>query len=121
MTESMTMESCPDCDSKDMKREYERYEGRYGSGPNAVLFVVEKLPVYKCGSCGFSCYNYEGEGLIHDACCKAIGVLTPDEILKALDQSGLTPSAFAAKHNVTEKMLNDWIERRRWPSIKRAS
>ena len=80
---------------------------QYGSGESAAAIDVE-LPVRRCDQCDFDYLDDEGERLKHEAVCRHLGVLTPQEILRIREQHGLSRGAFAKLTGIGEASLGRW-------------
>ena len=97
---------CPDCDGAATTVRH-RHVFRYGRGDSAVDVEVE-LPVRVCGDCGFEFLDEEGERLKHEAVCKHLGVLSPQEVRDIRKRHGMTRAAFAAMTGLGEATLGRW-------------
>ena len=97
---------CPDCEGIATTRRH-RHVFRYGQGVSAADIAVE-LPVRHCGACGFEFLDEEGERLKHEAVCRHLGVLAPQEIRDIRSRQGMTRAAFAAVTGLGEASLGRW-------------
>ena len=79
----------------------------YGSGEVATELAV-RLPVRRCDHCDFDYLDDEGERLKHEAVCRHLGVLTPQEIRGIRERLGLSRSALAKLTGIGEASLSRW-------------
>lgn len=70
---------CPECGHSEIDTRWEDCPFTYGSGADAVEIPV-RLPVRKCRKCGFEFFDEEAEDLRHEAVCRHLGRLTPQQI-----------------------------------------
>lgn len=97
---------CPDCDGA-ARTVCHRHVFPYGRGESAVDVEVE-LPVRVCVVCGFEFLDEEGERLKHEAVCRHLGVLSPQEVRDIRRRHGMTRAAFAATTGLGEATLGRW-------------
>lgn len=79
----------------------------YGSGEAAAELAV-RLPVRRCDHCDFDYLDDEGERLKHEAVCRHLGVLTPQEIRGIRESLGLSRAALAKLTGIGEASLSRW-------------
>ena len=79
----------------------------YGAG-KAAAELAARLPVRRCERCDFDYLDEEGERLKHEAVCRHLGVLTPQEIRGIREHLGLSRSALAKLAGVGEASLRRW-------------
>ena len=106
MVETSEEVRCPDCDGA-AKTVRHRHVFQYGQGESAAEIEVE-LPVRVCGECGFEFVDEEGERLKHEAVCRHLGVLSPQEVRDIRKRHGMTRAAFAALTGLGEATLGRW-------------
>ena len=99
--------TCPQCAADAITTFQHLVTFRYGSGESAVDLSVN-LPLRRCGSCELEFIDAEAEGLKHDAVCKHLGVLSPDEIRQIRKSYGMTRATFAEVTGLGEATLNRW-------------
>ena len=97
---------CPDCDGA-AKTVHHQHVFPYGQGETAANVEVE-LPVRVCGGCGFEFVDEEGERLKHEAVCRHLGVLSPQEVRDIRNRHGMTRAAFAGMTGLGEATLGRW-------------
>ena len=100
-------ESCVNCGSSQLKRELQRQAFQYGTGDTAVKLTAE-MPVYTCLSCGYQFAGPEAEDARHEAVCRYLGVLTPQEIVAIREHGALTRSQFADLTRIGIASLKPW-------------
>lgn len=79
----------------------------YGSGQAATELAV-RLPVRRCEHCDFDYLDDEGERLKHEAVCRHLGVLTPQDIRRIREEYQLSRPAFAKLTGIGEASLGRW-------------
>lgn len=79
----------------------------YGSGA-AMAELAVRLPVRRCDHCDFDYLDDEGERLKHEAVCRHLGVLTPQEIRGTRERLGLSRAALAKLTGIGEASLSRW-------------
>ena len=85
--------TCPQCEGV-VETILHEATFRYGDGDTAVDIAVV-LPVRRCRSCEFEFLDFEAERIKHEALCRHLGVLTPQEIRAIRERHGLSRAAFA--------------------------
>ena len=89
------------------RRQHERTEYIYGTGDSAVTLSVD-LPVRQCESCDFEYLDHVAERLIHNAVCRHLGVLNPEEIRGIRRRHGMSRAAFARFAGLGEAAIGRW-------------
>jgi putative zinc finger/helix-turn-helix YgiT family protein len=86
----------------------ERYE--YGEGSEKVMVVAENLPVRVCpvAGCETTISNPEAARIHHDAICRALGLLTHDQVRDLRESFGLTQGEFAQLTGIGEATISRW-------------
>lgn len=97
---------CPDCDGQ-TTTEWRASTYLYGAADSAVEIAVD-LPVRRCGTCGFEFVDDEGERLKHDALCRHLGVLSPNEIRGIRRRHGMSRAEFAGITGLGEATIGRW-------------
>ena len=80
---------CPECGHSEMDTRWEDCPFTYGRGAEAVEISV-RLPVRKCRKCGFEFFDEEAEDLSHEAVCRHLGRLTPQQIKDLREKYGFS-------------------------------
>ena len=97
---------CPQCGGAVETAEHQ-HTFAYGAGDSATQITVV-LPVRQCAECELEYLDHEGERIKHEALCRHLGVLTPDEIRHQRERHGLTRAEFAKLTGLGEASLNRW-------------
>lgn len=79
----------------------------YGDGKSKIETAVE-IPAWRCESCGVSYTDGSAEEVRHAAICRALGLLSPKEIVGIRDRYGLTQSDFARISGIGEASIKRW-------------
>lgn len=99
--------TCPQCGGDGITTLPHRHSFNYGAGEDAVELTVD-LPVRRCGACEFEYIDHVGENLEHQAICRHLGVLSPDEIRRVRIGHRMTRARFAHVTGIGEASLNRW-------------
>lgn len=99
--------ACANCGSEDITTSVENDEFVYGVGSDAVKLAVQ-LPARTCNKCGFKFTDYAAEKVQHEAVCRHLGVLTPDEIREIRESYGLSRADFAQITQLGVATLARW-------------
>ncbi len=101
-----TMHICDECGHQ-VTTTWHDHTFPYGSDEAAAELTV-RLPVRRCDHCDFDYLDNEGERLKHEAVCRHLGVLTPQEIRGIRERLGLSRSALAKLTGIGEASLSRW-------------
>ena len=99
--------TCPECGGKDVQTRYETEEFRYGVGEHAIAISVE-LPLRQCAACGFQYFDHVADETRHEAVCRALGVMTPQEIQAVRQAFGFSRREFSVLTGLGEASLGRW-------------
>jgi len=99
--------SCPNCESAEVTSRRETETFIYGTDKDAAE-ISAVVQVYRCRSCGFEFTDEITEKAKHEAVCRHLGVLTPDEIAGIRAQYGLSRAEFARITKIGEASINRW-------------
>ena len=98
---------CFDCGSSDVAKAFQRQVFQYGNGENAVELTAE-MPVFTCKACGYQFAGPEADEARHEAVCRHLGLLTPQEIVSIREQAGLSQAQFAKCTRIGIASLKRW-------------
>ena len=98
---------CPECGNTTVGSRIERQGFPYGEGAQAVELEAF-VPVRKCSECGFEYLDDSAEAIRHDAVCRHLGVLTPDDIRQVREEYDFSRAEFARLTRLGEATLNRW-------------
>jgi putative zinc finger/helix-turn-helix YgiT family protein len=96
---------CPDCNGL-IRTENVPHKFTYGVGPEAKELMCT-LPLRVCDHCGAEYVDEVGEEVRHQAVCRYLGLLTPQEIQRLRERYG-TQAAFAGLTGIGEASLSRW-------------
>ena len=97
---------CEECGHQ-VKTTWHHHTFRYGDGESAAQLEA-RLPARRCDYCDLDYLDDEGERLKHEAVCRHLGVLTPQEIRGIRERHGLSRTAFAKITGIGEASLGRW-------------
>lgn len=98
---------CPLCDTISVDTVIHSDTFKYGVGRSTVELSVE-LPVRSCQSCDITFLDQVGERLRHNAVCRHLGVLTPEEIKSIRECHQMTKARFSEVTGLGEATLARW-------------
>jgi putative zinc finger/helix-turn-helix YgiT family protein len=99
---------CPTCGHQPLEPRKIRDEFDYGPDDDRVHIVAEGVPVLVCPSCGETLYGPEADKVRHDAICRALGLLTPDQIREVWERHGMNKTEFARLTGIGVATLARW-------------
>ncbi len=95
------------CGTPGLRTELVRDPFIYGVGDDVVELSVD-IPVHTCDQCKVCFTGREAEVIHHEAVCRHLGVLTPEEIRGIRKQYGLSRAAFARLTGFGKASLARW-------------
>jgi putative transcriptional regulator len=103
---------CPSCGRQALERRVIREEFDYGADDERVRVVAEAVPVLVCPACEEVFYGPEAEQVHHRAICKALGLLTPEQIRGVRERLGMSQADFARLTGIGVATLSRWEQGR---------
>lgn len=98
--------SCPQCEG-DVVTKMHKDTVSFGAG-NSKIEPSVVYPVRECKACQYQFLDYEAEKIKHEALCRHIGVLTPEEIRAIRTRQGMSQASFAQLTGLGEATLSRW-------------
>jgi DNA-binding transcriptional regulator YiaG len=98
---------CPNCELPTINTAFQTERFPYGEGPDAVELSAV-VPVKTCTSCGFKYSDDSAEHLYHEAICRHLGVMCPDDVVALREGYGLTRPEFAKITRLGVATLARW-------------
>ena len=109
---SLSKGKCPACGRHPLERRYIRDEFDYGPEDAHVRVVAEAVPVLACPACKEIFYGPDAEQAHHRAICKALGLLTPEQIRGVRERLGMSQAEFAQLTGIGVATLSRWEQGR---------
>jgi putative zinc finger/helix-turn-helix YgiT family protein len=103
---------CPVCGRQPLEFRYIRDEFDYGPDDERVRVVAEAVPVLTCPACQEVFYGPDAEQAHHRAICKALGLLTPEQIRGIRERYGMSQTEFARLTGIGVATLSRWEQGR---------
>jgi DNA-binding transcriptional regulator YiaG len=105
--ENNSSSECPNCGSQSVatRKVVDRFT--YGTGADAVQLEAE-VPFHRCAECAFEYTDAEAEDRHHEAVCRHLNVLFPEEIRELRDSYDMTRAEFAQATRIGEASLGRW-------------
>jgi HTH-type transcriptional regulator/antitoxin MqsA len=104
-----TTRRCPSCGGeRALEPRRIRDEFDYDADGERIRVVAESVPVLVCRACNEVFYGPEGEQAHHRAICKALGLLTPEEIKSVRERLGKNQAEFALLTGIGVATLSRW-------------
>jgi len=98
---------CPNCGSSNVTYREDTEAFRFGEDPGAITLAAH-VTVGACATCGFTFTDESGEQARHDAVCRHLGVMTPQEIKALRGRYGMSRSEFARVTRLGEASVARW-------------
>ena len=73
-----------------------------------VRVTAHEVPFHRCPVCGERLSGIEAAQVTHRAVCKALGLLTPEEILAIRERLGMTQAQFSRLTGIGEATISRW-------------
>jgi putative zinc finger/helix-turn-helix YgiT family protein len=99
---------CPVCGEGVLESRLVTERFDYGDGEDKVSVVAENVPVQVCTNCQETFSGPEAARIRHLAICRALGLLTPDEIRAIRERLGLSQVEFAKLTDIGEATISRW-------------
>jgi HTH-type transcriptional regulator/antitoxin MqsA len=109
---SVSKGQCPACGRHPLERRYIRDEFDYGPDDERIRVVAEAVPVLACPGCEEVFYGPDAEQAHHRAICKALGLLTPEQIRRVRERVGMSQAEFARLTGIGVATLSRWEQGR---------
>ena len=105
-----TSRRCPTCNVGQMHPMIVTERFPYEDDGTEVTVVAENVPIERCDNpeCGEQLSGPEAARIRHEAICRALGLLTPAEILAVRERLNLTQAEFARLTRLGEATISRW-------------
>jgi putative zinc finger/helix-turn-helix YgiT family protein len=103
---------CPFCGQGTLVARVIRDEFEYGPEDDRITIVAEGVPVLECPACGETLYGPDAARVRHQAICRALGLLTPEQIKGVREELGKKQSEFAELTGIGVATLSRWEQGR---------
>jgi DNA-binding transcriptional regulator YiaG len=98
---------CPNCGALGVQTRFVNDKFKYGAGPDAVELEA-KIPFRQCPTCEFEYTDADAEDIRHEAICRHLQRMIPDEVAGIRKRYNLRRDVFAAKTRLGEASLARW-------------
>jgi putative zinc finger/helix-turn-helix YgiT family protein len=99
---------CPVCGKGHLEHRIITDRFDYGEGKKQVTVVAENVPVQVCTHCQETFSGPEAGLIRHRAICRALNLLTPEEICAIRERLGLSQVEFAKLTDIGEATISRW-------------
>jgi putative zinc finger/helix-turn-helix YgiT family protein len=99
---------CPSCGHRPLVAQRIRDDFEYGADDERISVVAEAVPVLSCPACGEVLYGPEAAAVRHEAICRALGLLSPNEIKAIRERIGPSQEDFARLTGIGVATLSRW-------------
>ena len=100
--------SCPSCGHNVVQTAEIEHKFPYRQG-DQIVELCATIPLRRCLECGFEFLDSEAEVIQHNAVCRHLGVMTPDEVRAVRQRSGATlRGEFARITRLGEATIGRW-------------
>ena len=107
-SQSVKKSRCPVCGKGQLERRLVTDRFEYAVDDKKTLVEAERVPVEVCNSCNEIFYGPEAARVRHDAACRALGLLTPNEIKGIRESLGMTQEEFAELTGIGQATISRW-------------
>lgn len=97
--------TCGMCGSSNVKTRQVKDSFEYGSGDSRV-FLNAVIPVHSCVKCSFEFTGNKADDLRHEAVCRHLGLLTPEEVRSV--RNNMSKAEFSRQTGIGEASLSRW-------------
>jgi putative zinc finger/helix-turn-helix YgiT family protein len=104
--------NCPACGRRPLEERYIRDEFDYGPDDERIRVVAEAVPVLVCPACEEVFYGSDAERAHHRAICRALELLTPEQIRAMRERLGMSQAEFAQLTGIGVATLSRWEQGR---------
>jgi putative zinc finger/helix-turn-helix YgiT family protein len=104
--------TCPSCGKGILVARVIRDEFEYGPEDDRITIVAEGVPVLECPACGETLYGPDAARVRHQAICRTLGLLTPEQIKGVREKLGKKQAEFARLTGVGVATLSRWEQGR---------
>lgn len=98
---------CPDCERSEFEVCEREQTFQYGKSDSEIT-VSCLVPTFVCSFCGCEWTGPEAEAIRHDAVCRRLRRLTPQEILRIREECHLSQAEFSRITGLGEASLSRW-------------
>lgn len=98
---------CALCGSGNIETSEQDHTFPYGVGKEKVELCAQ-VPVRTCSDCGFSFRDHVADAICHDAVCRHLEVMTPDQIRGLREFYRLTQTEFSKITGLGEATVSRW-------------
>lgn len=98
---------CGRCESKKIETTFEDYAFEYGTGKKQIELTAS-VPVRKCQACGYQFLDEAADDIQHEAVCKHLGVMTPNQVKDLRGLYNLSRAKFSKITKLGEATLARW-------------
>jgi HTH-type transcriptional regulator / antitoxin MqsA len=111
------LQRCPNCGHAPLREETvtDRFEYR-AEGEEPFMVEAHGVPVEVCPNCGERYFGPAAVRVQHAAVCRALGLLTPEEIQAIRERFGPTQTEFARLTGIGEATISRWERGRMLPN-----
>jgi HTH-type transcriptional regulator/antitoxin MqsA len=99
---------CPVCGKGHLEPRVITDRFEYGEGKRRITVEAENVPVQVCSQCQETFSGPESGLIRHRAICRALGLLTPEEIGAIRERLGLSQADFAKLTGIGEATISRW-------------
>lgn len=99
---------CPVCGAGKLNRRLVAERFTYDGDRGPILVEAKGVPIQLCDACGETFTGPDAARIRHHAICRALGLLTPEEIKAFRERLGKTQQEFAELTGIGEATISRW-------------
>jgi len=103
-----TERRCPVCGAGKLHRRVVSERFTYDGDRGPILVEAKDVPMQVCDACGETFTGPDAARIRHHAICRALGLLTPEEIKALRERLGKTQQEFAELTGIGEATISRW-------------
>jgi putative zinc finger/helix-turn-helix YgiT family protein len=106
--EMVRLMRCPCCGADSIEEVLRTDTVEVPSDGEPALVEVSNVPIERCRSCGEEFSGPRAAQVKHNAICRTLGLLTPEEIRQLRERMGLTQSQLSQLSGIGEATISRW-------------
>lgn len=103
---------CSSCGKGTLEARVIRDEFEYGPEGDRITIVADRVPVLECPACKETFYGPDAAQARHQAICRTLGLLTPEQIKGVRENLGKKQAEFAELTGIGVATLSRWEQGR---------
>lgn len=107
-TQSVKKRRCPVCGRGQLEHRLITHQFEYTVDDKPITVEAQRVPVEVCNSCNETFFGPDAARIEHDAACRTLELLTPDQIRAIRESLGTTQEEFAELTGIGQATISRW-------------